>query len=132
MPDRTSMTAPPAPSFSGLEPNVAALLAYIVMIPPLMPVVMLVLEKENRFVRFHAFQSLILGLMSLLAIFGLEMLAQAAGEVARPLELILNTLILLVGGGTFMLWIVLLIKAYQGKSLKIPIIGDEAARRAQS
>lgn len=122
------VSAPRQPS-SGLEPNIAAVLSYLIMIPPITPVIMLMVEKKDRFVRYHAVQSLLVGLVSLIGIFGLEMIAQAAGHIARPLEVILNSLILLVGGGVFGLWVWLLIRAYQGKSVKVPIIGDEAARR---
>ena len=57
------------------------------------------------------------------------MIAQAVGFVARPLEIILNIAIFLSGAGIFFLWIYLLIRAYQAKSVKVPIVGDEAARR---
>jgi len=114
---------------SGLEPNIAAVLSYLVMIPPITPVIMLLLEKEDRYVRFHALQGLLLGLFAFLGILGLEMVAQAIGFVSRPLEIILNIAIFLSGSGMFLLWIYLLIRAYQAKSVKVPIIGDEAARR---
>lgn len=119
----------PNRSTSGLEPNIAAVLCYLIMIPPITPVIMLLVEKEDRFVRYHAIQSLIFGLASLIGIFGLEMIAQGLGQIARPLELMLNAVILLAGGGVFCLWLLLLVRAYQGQSVKIPVIGDEAARR---
>jgi uncharacterized membrane protein len=113
----------------GLEPNIAAVLCYLIMIPPITPIIVLFLEKENKFVRYHAVQSLLFGLMSLVTIFGLEMFAQAAGQIARPIEILLNTLILVAGGGVFAAWLALLFAAYQGRALKIPVVGDEAARR---
>ena len=119
----------PGACTSGLEPNIAAVLSYLVMVPPITPVIMLLIEKEDRYVRFHALQGLLLGLLSFLAIFGLEMVAQAVGFVSRPLEIILNILIFMSGSGIFFLWIYLLIRAYQAKSVKVPIVGDEAARR---
>ena len=113
----------------GLEPNLEAVLCYLIMLPPITPLIVLLIEKENKFVRYHAVQSLIFGLMSLVGIFGLEMLAQAAGQIARPIEILFNALILLAGCGVFAVWLILLFNAFQGRSLKIPIIGDEAARR---
>jgi uncharacterized membrane protein len=100
------------------------------MIPPITPIIVLFLEKENKYVRYHAVQSLLFGLMSLVLIFGLEMFAQAAGQIARPIEILFNALILFAGGGVFVAWLALLFSAFQGRSLKLPIIGDEAARRA--
>jgi len=125
----SSLTSGPGARTSGLEPNIAAVLSYLVMVPPITPVIMLLIEKEDRYVRFHALQGLLLGLLSFLAIFGLEMVAQAVGFVSRPLEIILNILIFMSGSGVFFLWIYLLIRAYQAKSVKVPIVGDEAARR---
>lgn len=117
------------PTTSGLEPNIAAVLSYLIMLPPITPIVILLVEKENKFVRYHAVQSLLLGLLALVAIFGLEMIAQAAGVIARPLEILINCSILISGFGAFGLWLWLMVSAYKGKAAKVPIIGDEAARR---
>ena len=125
----SSLMTGPSRRTSGLEPNIAAVLSYLVMVPPITPAIMLLLEKEDRYVRFHALQGLLLGVLALVGIFGLEMIAQAVGFVSRPLEIILNIAIFLSGAGTFFLWIYLLIRAYQAKSVKVPIVGDEAARR---
>ncbi len=129
MDDRNAWTSVSRRPTSGLEPNIAAVLSYLIMVPPITPVIMLLVEKEDRFVRYHAIQSLLLGLISVAGIFGLEMIGQAAGQIARPLELLINGVILLAGCGVFGLWVLLLIRAYQGKSVKVPIVGDEAARR---
>ena len=56
------MTSPAAPTpTTGLAPNVAGALSYI--LGPITGVLFLVLEKENRFVRFHAAQSITTGLV---------------------------------------------------------------------
>ena len=115
---------------TGLEPNIGALLSYALMVPPITPIVMLMLEKDNRYIRFNAYQSLFLGIFTAGGIAALEMLAFAAGAVARPLEILLNALIFSGGGIAFILWIYLLAKSFYGKTVKLPIIGDEAARRA--
>ena len=107
-----------------------ALLSYVLMVPPITPIIMLMIEKDNRYVRFNAYQSLFLGLFAIIGIAGLEMLAFAAGEVARPLEILLNALIFAGGASTFILWLYLLAKSFYGGTVKLPIIGDEAARRA--
>lgn len=113
----------------GLEPNMGAVLSYLLMVPPVTPLIMLLLEKDNKFVRFNAWQSLLFGLFIIGGIAGLEMLAFSAGHVARPLEVLLNALIFVAGAGGAITWIYLLTQAYQGKSVRLPIIGDEAARR---
>jgi uncharacterized membrane protein len=100
------------------------MLAYITIIPA---IVFLVLEPYNKkpFVRFHAFQSIffvvawtalwiVLGTFGRIALFGM-------------LELILAPLIGIAG---MVLWLLLLLKAYQGKMWKLPVIGDLAERQA--
>ena len=113
----------------GLEPNMGAVLSYVLMVPPVMPLIMLLLEKENKFVRFSAWQSLFFGLFVIAGIAGLELLAFAAGHIARPFEVLLNALIFIAGAGSAMTWVYLIIKAYQGTAVRLPIVGDEAARR---
>ena len=113
----------------GLEPNMGAVLSYVLMVPPVMPLIMLLLEKDNKFVRFSAWQSLFFGLFVIAAIAGLEMLAFSAGHIARPFEVLLNALIFIVGAGSAITWVYLIIRAYQGTAVRLPIVGDEAARR---
>lgn len=128
---RQADVRPPATTV-GLEPNMGAVLSYVLMVPPVMPLIMLLLEKDNKFVRYNAWQSLFFGLFVIAGISGLEMLAFAAGHFARPIELLLNVLIFAAGAGSAITWIYLIIKAYQGKSVKLPVVGDEAAKRTWS
>lgn len=132
MPDLPAQIKPSVPQQTlGLEPNIAAVLAYLVLLPPITPVVVLLLEKENRYVRFHAWQSLFLGLTSFLAIFTLETFASASSHFSHTIEVFFNAMILLAAGGSCILWLLLLIRSYQGVSVKLPLIGDEAARRVE-
>ena len=68
-------------------------------------------------------------IVCLLSIFGLETLASAVSFFSHPLEVMLNSLMLVVSGSAFGLWLILLIRSFQGIAIKLPIIGDEAARR---
>ena len=82
-------------------------------------IVFLVVEKENRFVRFHAYQSL--------AVFGaLFLLSLIAGFIP-----VIGSLIgFLLGPVWLILWILLMIKAYQGERFKIPVAGDWAEEQS--
>lgn len=108
----------------GLTDNVAGLLAYLA-IPA---IIFLVLEpyNKNRFIRFHSFQSLIL--------FGGAIVVQIALSILAaiiPFFIILTIpLHFIVGLGTFILGIILLLKAYQGQMYKLPVIGDIAEKQA--
>ena len=97
-----------------ISENHAALIAYL--FGWLSGLVIFLLEKDSRFVRFHALQSLIFfGAMSLIL-----------GILGRiP---VIGWVFAVVGGiATFGFWIIGMIKAYQGELYRFPIVGDFAA-----
>jgi uncharacterized membrane protein len=104
-------------SSTGLDQNLAGLLCYL--LGWITGIVFLIIEKENRFVRFHAYQSL--------AAFGaLSVLSLIAGLIPVIGKLI--TFLLAPVG--LILWIVLMVKAYQGELYKIPVAGDWAEEQS--
>ncbi len=117
------VAAAPAPAVSagGLTDNVAGMLAYITIIPA---IVFLVVEpyNRNRFVRFHAFQSLFFGI----AWFIIHVALSAI------LPWVMWFLWSIIDLALFALWIVLLIKAYGGQKWKLPVIGDMAEKQANT
>ena len=83
-------------------------------------VILVMLEKDDREVRFHAYQSI--------ATFGgLFVLNMASGFVPF-LGWLLNLALVPV---TFILWIVLTVKAYQGGYFKLPLVGDWAEEQVR-
>jgi len=102
-------------STTGLVPNVAGLLCYLA--GWITGIIFLVIEQKNRFVRFHAIQSII--------VFGTLTVASALLTHIPLVGAVFGTII---GILIFILWIVLMIKAYQGKLYKLPIAGDLAER----
>ena len=117
------------PQTTGLEPNLAALLSYLILLPPITAIVFLLIEKEDRFVRFHAMQGAIFGTFCFIAVIALQLIGTTLGAIFHPLGQVFALLVAAIGAGIFFLWIMLLVKAYQGQSFKLPVIGDEAARR---
>lgn len=113
---------------SGLAPNVASLLCYICM--PITSIIFMLLEKENKDVQFHAWQGTLFGLGYIILVVALQILAAIMGAIANFLGVIIGLLIPVVGLVSFVLWIVCLVKAYQGERWKIPYIGDYAAQKA--
>ena len=111
MPKHTEKTS------TGLDANIAAALAYLVGF--VTGIIFLVVEKENRFVRFHALQSTLL----------------FAGIVAIDILLqilpILGALVVvfIVIPASAVLWLLLMFKAYQGEEFKLPLVGQLAADR---
>ena len=102
-------------SDTGMESNVAGLLCYIGLW--ITGIIFLVIEKKDRFVRFHALQSII--------VFGVLTVISA---VLSNIPFIGGMLGALTGIIIFILWIVLMIKAYQGEWFSIPVAGDIAAK----
>ena len=117
------VTAAPA---AGLTDNVAGMLAYVTIIPA---IVFLVLEPYNkrRFIRFHAFQCIFL----CIALFVLGIVLQILWHIPF-LGWVGVMLWPLVGLAELILWIFLLMKAYQGQMFKLPVIGDMAEKQANA
>ena len=127
------MTSPapptgPAPSVaassSGIAPNVAGALAYVLGI--ITGVIFLVIEKENRFVRFHAAQSIAITLVLTVVSIGLSILSTAL--VFVPILGWIVAFLLSVGlmFAGFVLWVLLMWRAYQGREWEVPIAGGIA------
>lgn len=101
----------------GLEANLAAALSYLLGF--ITGIVFLVVEKENRFVRFHALQSV-------LAFGGLSVIWMLLNAIPL-LGFVFGVLVLLPVSA--ILWLVLMFKAYQGEDFRLPIVGPIAAEK---
>ena len=103
-------------------------MAYVTFIPA---IVFLVVApfKKNRFIRFHAFQSLLLTLAGVAAGLALKLLFLVLSLISlgHLLLLLISAIVLL---GCVILWLVLVVKALQGDLFKLPLIGDLAERQA--
>ena len=96
---------------TGLPTNTAAALSYV--LGWLTGIVFLLIEKDP-FVRFHAMQSIItFGLLTIISF------VPIIGWLLSPLAMIVG----------FVLWLVLIFKAYQGEEFKLPVIGDFAKKQ---
>jgi uncharacterized membrane protein len=102
---------------TGLEANLAAALSYLVGF--VTGIVFLLVEKENRFVRFHAMQSTI--------VFAAIVLIDILLQIVPILGALV--VIFLVIPASAVLWLVLMFKAYQGEEFKLPIVGSIAAEK---
>ncbi|MEP6569958.1 MAG: DUF4870 domain-containing protein [Acidobacteriota bacterium] len=123
----------------GLDPKVAAALAYIWIVG----LIFFFIEKENRFVRFHAMQSVIFGIantviMTVLAIlaviltfaFGIggAMVGGGIGTLVSMLVWLIWLLFWVIGLALFLGLVFAAVKAYQGQKFKLPIIGNMAEK----
>lgn len=78
-------------------------------------IIFLLVEKQSKFVRFHAMQSTM--------VFGGIFVANFALGFIPILGWIVG---LLLTFASFILWIVLMWKAFQGEMYKVPFFGDKA------
>ena len=123
-------------SFMGLDSNVGAMLCYIanfLCCPGLvLSVVFLFTEQENRFVKFHAIQSLYLAALQIVVGIIVSILGMVLTLVLNMIHMELVGWILLLGLRFLIffifivLWIIAGIKAYGGQWYKLPIIGEFA------
>jgi len=112
--------APAAGTQSGLSENVAGLLCYALWW--VTGLIFYFIDKRP-FVRFHAAQSIVVfgGLMIIRIV--LSMLFVAGGAAVLSVGFGLLTLVSILG---VVLWILLMIKAYQGEKFRIPLAADLA------
>ncbi len=101
----------------GMEANLAALLACV--FGWVTGLIFFLLEKENKFVRFYALQSILVSVVFFVASIVLTFIP-FVNMVALPVISIVAVII----------WIVSMVKAYQGEKFKLPIIGDMAEKSA--
>ncbi len=104
---------------TGLQPNVAGLLCYVARW--VSGIIFLVLEPDNKFVRFHAIQSIV--------VFGFISIVFAIVGWIPFVNLILNPILGIIA---FILWVILMVKAYQGQLFKLPVAGDIAESQTKS
>lgn len=103
---------------SGLEENLAGALCYIAWF--ITGIIFLLIEKENRFVRFHALQSIITSV----GIFAISIVLSFIPVIGWILSL-------LIAPVTFGLWLFLMWKAYKGETFKLPFVGDMAEKQLE-
>lgn len=120
-------TPPGAPTNLGLPANLAGLLCYApCCIGLVFSIVVVIVEKQSRFVRFHGFQSLLFHA----AVFAVGVVVNvgltAVGYLSGALALLGSLLWLVVGLGILAMDIFLMVKAYGGEEFEIPTLGPMA------
>ena len=103
----------------GINENLEALLCYA--LGWVTGLIFLLTEKDNAYVRFHALQSLVA--------FGVLHLASFVVLILPLLGILLS---FVVGVASFVLWVVMMIKAYKGERYKLPIVGDFVEKQLAS
>ena len=105
------------PSSTPLDQNVAAAVAYLGGF--VSGIALLVIEKQNKYVRFHAMQSTVLFISALIATIALNSVP-LLGPVLFSFILFPAVVII---------WLVMMFKAFNGERFKLPVVGDFAERQ---
>lgn len=101
----------------GIDENIEALLSYV--LGWVTGIVFLALERENKFVRFHAAQSL----ATFLPLFVAMIILSVIPFIGWILSILISIL-------TLLLWLFLMFKAFQGEKYKLPVVGDFAEKQS--
>ena len=127
---------PPAlgKSSTGLDENVAALLSYV--FGWISGLILFLMEKDSRLVRFHAMQSILLNVTFIVVLIGLyiawAVVVIVLGMISEYLApiggLLFGLLILVFFLGAAIAWVMCLIKAYGKQYFKLPVLGNFAEK----
>ena len=117
----------------GLDGNITALIGYIIGIVAL---VLIFIEKDNKFVRFHAIQSVIWAVAFVVGIIAIVIIGVILGVAVSMVSESLGMLVGLLGTllylaaflGYFGGLLFAAIKAYGGNMFKLPIVGNLAEK----
>ena len=119
-------------SSTGLDENIAALLTYI--FGWVSGLIFFLIEKDSKLVRFHAMQAIlmnvlviVIGIVLWIVTFVLVLIASQLADIMGTLVGLIGFLIWLVFAlAVLAAWILCLVRAYQRKFFKLPIIGNMA------
>lgn len=114
---------------SGLDENVAGALSYLFGL--VTGLIFYLIEQDNPYVRFHAAQSMVVSGIVFVAYIGLSILGTVVSSIlftssstfflGSIVSLVLGLIWLVLALGGFGLWVYLMVRAYQGKTPRVPI-----------
>lgn len=113
---------------TGVDARLSALLCYLAWW--VSGLVFLVIEQENRVVRFHAAQSMVLFGGLSIVIFLLSAASIGALFISPAVFQAARMVAYLVWFGAVILWLIVLMKTFRGETWRVPFAGDLAARIA--
>lgn len=121
-------TATPPVAGTGLEPNVAGALAYI--LGALTGVIFLVMDGQRPFVRFHAMQSIFVTVVAVVLSVALGIVGAVLAVIPILGWLVGFLLSIAFSGAALILWLYLMYRAWQGDEWEVPIAGRYARQLA--
>lgn len=122
---------PVATAATGLSENAAAAIAYLTIIPSIL---FLLLDPYRRMplVRFHSIQNIALAIAWAIVWTAITFLHVTLLHMIPFIGALFFLVDMVVAVGFFIGWLMALIKASRGEFYKLPVIGDFAAKMANS
>lgn len=120
---------PPVPMPQVLTDNVAAALCYLLGLLTGILFLILAPYSQNRAIRFHAFQSIFLNIAWIAVFIALSIVSMALLPI--PFVGAILSMLLHLGAhlGFFILWLMLMYKAYNNERWVLPVIGPLAEKQ---
>lgn len=113
---------------AGMPDNTAAALCYVLGLITGILFLVLAPYNQKKNIRFHAFQSIFLHIAAIVVAIGLNIVFGILGRIMGFwLVLTLSPLLWLA---FFIVWIMMIVWAYQGKTVVLPVIGSLAQQQA--
>jgi uncharacterized membrane protein len=115
------------PQASGLSDNVASALCYVLGLITGILFLVLAPYNQNKTIRFHAFQSIFFHVAWIVFWIVLTIVTMV---MPWSLHILITLFSLLLSLGGLLVWILLIVKAYNNDRFKLPVIGDLAEKQA--
>ena len=110
-------------SSTGMEPKIAVLIAYL--FSWLGGLIIWLMEKENKFVKWNALQALILGICEfIIMIIFLWILSPIFAWIFWPVSVIFSVIGWLCSVALFVVAIICIVMGFQGKTFRIPVVSS--------
>ncbi len=128
------MENPAGKTALGLDLNVGAGICYVgnlvCALGLIYSIIVLVTDKTNKLPRFHAMQSILLGVANLVIVLPcyliMGVLFAIGSTITSLLGFLLALVVMVIGLGIFVFFVISAIKAFQGQIYKVPVIGNFA------
>lgn len=104
----------------GIDENMEGALAYFLGL--LTGLLFLIMEKDNKFVRFHAMQSILTNIAAVVVLTILGTILLFIPVIGWIIDMLLYL-------GVLGLWLLLMYKAFNKETYKLPVVGDLAAKQ---
>jgi len=117
------------PKESGLSENSISAIAYFTLLPAIL---FLAIAPYNKrlYVRFHAWQSIVFSVFAVIVGYALAFILPFTMFLWPLVSSVLWMLDLIIWVAIFIVWLWCVINALNGKSYKLPIIGNWAEKQA--